>query len=50
MKQHEIDRLTLKERAIADTPDFFVKLRNIGLGFLCKDGNIRCKEWIIVLA
>lgn len=31
MKQHEIDRLTLKERAMADTPAFFVKIRNIGL-------------------
>ncbi len=31
MKQQEIDRLTLAERALADTPRFFVKLRNIGL-------------------
>lgn len=31
MKQHEIDSLSLSERAMAETPIFFVKLRNIGL-------------------
>lgn len=31
MKQQEIDRLSLIGRANADTPAFFVKLRNIGL-------------------
>lgn len=31
MKQNEIDRLSIKERAVAETPVFFVKLRNIGL-------------------
>jgi hypothetical protein len=31
MKQHEIDSLSLSERAMAETPKFFVKLRNIGL-------------------
>ncbi|MBZ5858371.1 hypothetical protein [Flavihumibacter profundi] len=31
MKQTEIDRLSLVERANAPTPSFFVKLRNIGM-------------------
>jgi hypothetical protein len=31
MKQNDIDRLSLTERAMADTPVFFVKLRNIGM-------------------
>ena len=31
MKQYEIDRLSLKERAMAETPAFFIKLRNIGM-------------------
>jgi hypothetical protein len=31
MKQNDIDRLSLTERAMADTPTFFVKLRNIGM-------------------
>ncbi|WP_046371514.1 hypothetical protein [Flavihumibacter petaseus] len=31
MKQMEIDRLSLVERAVAETPPFFVKLRNIGM-------------------
>ena len=31
MKQYEIDRLSLKERAMAETPTFFIKLRNIGM-------------------
>ncbi|WP_240312825.1 hypothetical protein [Flavihumibacter solisilvae] len=32
MKQYEIDRMSLTERAAAETPPFFVKLRNVGLG------------------
>lgn len=31
MKQQEIDKLTIVERANASTPGFFLKLRNIGL-------------------
>lgn len=31
MKQQEIDRLSLVGRANAETPPFFVKLRNIGI-------------------
>lgn len=31
MKQHEIDRLSIIGRANAETPSFFLKLRNIGL-------------------
>ena len=31
MKQAEIDRLNLFQRANAETPGFFLKLRNIGL-------------------
>ncbi|WP_290796251.1 hypothetical protein [Flavihumibacter sp. UBA7668] len=31
MKQQEIDRLSIIGRANAETPSFFLKLRNIGL-------------------
>ena len=31
MKQHEIDRLSIIGRTNAETPSFFLKLRNIGL-------------------
>lgn len=31
MKQQEIDKLTIAERALAETPSFFKKLRNVGL-------------------
>lgn len=31
MKQSEIDKMSLVERATAQTPGFFVKLRNIGM-------------------
>ena len=31
MKQKEIDQLSLVERAQAETPPFFIKLRNISL-------------------
>ncbi len=31
MKQQHIDQLSLLERASADTPPFFLKLRNIGI-------------------
>ncbi|WP_046368737.1 hypothetical protein [Flavihumibacter petaseus] len=31
MKQQEIDKLSLAERALSETPTFFVKLRNIGM-------------------
>jgi len=31
MKQQDIDRLSLAGRANAETPPFFVKLRNIGI-------------------
>jgi hypothetical protein len=31
MKQQDIDRLSLTQRAIAETPKFFTRLRNIGM-------------------
>ncbi len=31
MKQIDIDQLSLTGRALAETPKFFVKLRNIGM-------------------
>ena len=31
MKQNEIDMLSLAGRAMAETPPFFLKLRNIGI-------------------
>lgn len=40
MKQTEIDRLSLVGRANAETPNFFVKLRNIGLTLAAISGAL----------
>ena len=40
MKQQEIDRLSLVGRANAPTPNFFVKLRNIGLALAAISGAL----------
>lgn len=40
MKQTEIDRLSLVGRANAPTPNFFLKLRNIGLALAAVSGAL----------
>lgn len=40
MKQAEIDRLNLFQRANAETPGFFLKLRNIGLALAAISGAL----------
>ncbi|WP_290795839.1 hypothetical protein [Flavihumibacter sp. UBA7668] len=40
MKQHEIDQMSLMERAQAETPPFFVKLRNIALALAAVSATV----------
>ncbi len=40
MKQREIDELSLMERAQAETPPFFIKLRNIALSLAAISATI----------
>lgn len=40
MKQSQIDKLTLVERAFADTPRFFRKLRTVGLALAAVSGAL----------
>lgn len=40
MKQYEIDQMSLMERAQAETPPFFVKLRNIALALTAISASV----------
>ncbi len=40
MKQKEIDQLSLVERAQAETPPFFIKLRNISLALAAISASV----------
>ncbi|KYP12956.1 hypothetical protein [Flavihumibacter sp. CACIAM 22H1] len=40
MKQYQIDQMSLLERAQAETPPFFVKLRNIALALAAVSASV----------
>lgn len=40
MKQYEIDQMSLMERAQAETPPFFVKLRNVALAMAALSASV----------